>query len=233
MQRRVRGELMDQPGVDPGELGRALGYLRWVNRRLGGTRALVGRLERWSRSWPRGQTITLLDVGTGSADIPLAAVRWAASRGLDLRATGIDNHEGTLSHARRQVGAEQRVTLVRCDATSIVERFGPKSFDYVHAGLFLHHLPEIEVLTVLAQMDRVARRGIVWSDLVRSPLQRALVRIATVGGGRLVRHDAVASVEAGFTKREVLDIAKRLDLWYCTYHRAPGWYRFVLSGERD
>jgi SAM-dependent methyltransferase len=223
---------MDAPDVPREELAGALAYLRFVNRRLGGSRALIACLARWSRSWPRDRPVTLVDVGCGSGDIALAAVAWARARGFDLRVTGVDNHAGTVALAREHTKHEPRVEIIEADAATLAERYARGAFDYAHAALFLHHLPDIRVLTVLAAMDRVARRGIVWSDLVRSGFHKAIVMAACVGQGRIVRHDARVSVEAGFTRGEVLDIARRLDLTYARYAHTPLWYRFTLAGEK-
>lgn len=249
--RTLTPELMDDPGASPGELREALGYLAAINARFGGARALIAFLERESRSWVKGETISLLDVATGGADIPIAVARWAERTGIDVRITAVDLHETTLSLARENLerfGAENppaaaRITLLRADALRMaasragdaaspegLATFEPSSFDYAHASLFLHHLPELSVLTALRVMDRLARRGVVWNDLVRSPLCRAIVRVATVGTPRIVKHDAVVSVGAGFTKREALDAAARAGLERLEWRRV--WvYRFAVVGR--
>lgn len=228
-------EHMDEPDAPREELDHALRLIRGVNARLGGTRALLQNLEKWSRAWPKDRPVTLLDVGTGSADIPVAAVRWARSRGFDLRVTAVDNHETTLDLAREYLereGMADAITLESADARVLVERYGVGSFDYAHAGMFLHHLPDIEVMTVLRVMERVSRVGIVWNDLIRSRLAYAGIWLVTARSTEMVKHDARVSVLKGFTKREVLEIARRLDLGWCRY-RGMAWVgRFTLGGER-
>lgn len=227
---------MDRPDVPREELASALRFIRFVNRRLGGERALLRHLRAWSRNWPRDRAVTLLDVATGSADLPVAAVRWARRRGYDLRVTGVDLHAGTLSLARdhlaRNKDAADAVTLIEADALRLTDRFGPESFDYVHAGLFLHHLGELEALTMLRIMDKLARAGIVWNDLERSPLALAVTRLATLASPSIVRHDAAVSVRTGFTREEALDMARRLDLTYVAFRRVVPIQRFTLAGER-
>ncbi len=102
MQRTLTPELMDDPDVPRQELGRALRYIRAVNRGLGGVKALMSHLRTWSRHWPKDRPVTLLDVATGSADLPLAACRWAQDAGFDLRVTAIDKHGETLEFARER-----------------------------------------------------------------------------------------------------------------------------------
>ena len=229
---------MDAPDVPRDELDGALTFLRQVNARLGGSALLLRSLSRWSRNWPTDRPVTLLDIATGSADIPVAARRWAIAKGFDLRVTGIDAHETTLTLAREHVQHElgrdtDAITLHRADARQLIEVFGPQSFDYVHAGLFLHHLPDIEVLTVLRIMERLARRGIIWSDLWRSPFTALGVRLVSMRAPDIVKHDGRVSVQAGFTLKEVRDIRQRLSLSWCALRCHPTVGRFTLAGQRQ
>ena len=223
---------MDRPDVDPAALRTSLAYIRKVNRRLGGVDALLRHLKRWSVHWPRDRAVTLLDVGTGSGDLPVAARRWAERAGFDLRVTGIDLHEQTLAAARDFVGDRDGIELLHADATQLMDLFEPASFDYVHAGLFLHHLSELRLMTVLRIMDRLAARGIVWNDLVRTRIGYAAIQLITLGKPEIVRHDARVSVLAGFTKAEVLDLAHRVGIDYAGYRSSLLTHRFTLAGEK-
>jgi hypothetical protein len=190
-----------------------------VNRRLGGTRAVLSQFARWSAGWSAQGEVRILDVGTGSADIPLAIVEWARARGLRVRVTGIDANPATLELARQHVADRPEIELYCADALGLVERFGPAAFDYAHAGMFLHHLDDVQVLTALRIMDRLTTRGLIWNDLVRGPVEAIGVRLLALGQPAMVRHDAVVSVAAGFTRREALDLARRVGLVNVRYRR--------------
>jgi hypothetical protein len=176
-----------------------------------------------------------------------------------VRVTAVDNHPTTLDLAREYVKHElgstldatpedgdQRddattpdnaaaaggVELVLDDAKRLVDRFGPRSFDVVHAGMFIHHLAELDALTVLRIMDRLAVRGMVWNDLLRSRLAQLGVHLLTIGQGPMVQHDARVSVRAGFTAREAREMITRAG-WEAPRVRAQLWHqRFVATGEK-
>jgi hypothetical protein len=232
MRRRLTPEHLDDPALPASDLRRVMAMVRLINRRLGGIQALLTHLRRWSASWTPGRTVTLLDVATGSADVPLAAVQWARQAGFTMRVTAIDRSPGVLRIAQDHAGAEPAISLVRADARSIGDRFGAASFDYVHAGLFLHHLDDDTAAQVLRAMDVAAREGIVWNDLLRSRRGVAVGFILGLGRARAVRHDILASLRAGFTRAEVQSLARIAGIDYAAYQQNFLAQRFTLAGQR-
>lgn len=228
-QRRLTPELMDDPGVEPEMIRRSLRFIRRVNTLLGYTRATLSHLDRFSRSWKPGERITVLDVATGSADIPRAIARWGRQRGFDLRIVGLDLHALTAGIAKRETANESGIRIVRGDAARIP--FADGSFDYVITNMFLHHLHEDAVVAVLREMDRVASRGIIAADLLRHRRAYLWISFFTMLSNPMLKHDARVSVVQAFTQPEVLALRDRAGIGYTQYHRHFG-HRFVLSGER-
>lgn len=228
---------MDAPDANRSELAKSLAFIRFVNTRLGGSSAAIAHLARWLRAREIHRTVRVLDVATGTADIPIAIARWAAKQNIPVHVTGVDLHETTLELARDYVESQSHplpIELIQDNALRLADRFEPGSFDYIHAGMFLHHLPDIEVITVLRIMHRLSSHGLIWNDLIRNALGRigvnCLVRL-TPGLPPMARHDAVVSVNAGFTKQEALELARRVDLPRIRYH-SHLFYRFSLTSER-
>jgi hypothetical protein len=222
---------MDDPAASRAELDASLRFIRSVNRFLGGAGAAIRELRRWSTGWSRDERIRIIDLGTGSADIPLQMVRWASSRGYRLQVVATDLHPTTLELAREHVGDREDIELAAVDATTLMDHYEPGSFDYAHAGMFLHHLPDVTVLTVLRIMDRLVRRGLIWNDPVRSSVGRLGVRLLTIGSPPMVKHDGIVSVDAGFTRREALDLAHRVGLERVRY-RTHLLHRFTLVSDK-
>lgn len=228
--RIITPEHLDDPNVDPAEQQRALDYLRRMNRRFGGASSTIRALEQLLADWPRDRPARILDVGTGLGDIPQAIARWAKRDQRSIGLVGLDKHPVTLDIASDYLGEQPHIELVRGDARELTNIFEPGSFDVVHSAMTLHHLQDIEVITVLRMMDRIATRGVIWNDLVRGAVSRVLARL-DVTAPRMVKEDAIASVRAGFTKREAMDLAARAGLESPRY-RTHLLYRFTLIGER-
>jgi SAM-dependent methyltransferase len=227
--RRRQQELMDDDAVDARQLAIALRFIRGINRFLGYTRATLGHLKRFSRSWRRGQTIRILDVATGSADVPRAILRWADRSGWDVRIVAIDRHTLTLNAALAAARRDARLALVQADALRL--SFADSSFDYVISSMFLHHLDDDAAVAVLAEMNRVASRGLIAADLLRSSRAYAWITLFTLFTTRMICHDARVSVAQAFRKSEVLALRDRAGIRFAQFHRHFG-HRFVLAGEK-
>lgn len=221
---------MDSPDADPALLSDSLRFIRGINSALRYTRATLCHLERFSRRWKPGETIRILDVATGSADVPLAIVRWARRRGFHVRVIGIDLHQRTCDAARAATRHEPWIEIVRGDALCMP--FDPGSFDYAIASLFLHHLSDADARDALRAMDRAARRGIIAGDLVRNRRAYCWIVLFTLLSNPMVRHDARVSVAQAFSSDEAKKLIAASGLAYLRYHRHFG-HRFVLAGEKD
>jgi SAM-dependent methyltransferase len=230
--RRRESEWMDSPDVDARLLDGGLRFIRRINAWLGYTRATIAHLERFSRRWKPGETIRLIDLATGSADVPLAAARWGRRRGFDVRVTGVDLHERTCAVARHETRREPRVNIVRAD---VLDRrtfpFDAGSFDYALSSMFLHHLDDEQIVSLLRAMDRLARRGVLAADLIRTRRAYAWISLFTLVSNPLLRHDARVSVAQALSEPEAQALPRRAGLDYLCYSRHFG-HRFVLAGEK-
>ena len=89
----------------------SLRELRLVNRYLGDVRAILKHLATIAAARGRDR-LTVLDVGTGSADIPAAIDGWARKRGMNVFITAVDvnpfERQGRLLRSRSISGLFSR-----------------------------------------------------------------------------------------------------------------------------
>jgi ubiquinone/menaquinone biosynthesis C-methylase UbiE len=197
-------ELLDGPLDDPVELAANLRDLRRVNRLLGGTR--LSRRALAALLGERTEPVSLLDVGTGAADIPAALVTRPRPDGPRLTVTAIDSRAEVLAAAvagRADLANLDGLRLAIGDGRELGDPDG--SHDVVHASLVLHHLEPDEAIRFLREMRRVARLGVIVNDLARNRL--AWIGAWLIGhaltGNRLTRHDAPLSVRRAYTPSEM------------------------------
>jgi SAM-dependent methyltransferase len=233
VRRRAAGaERMDAPDVDRTQLGRGLADLRAVNRWLGGRRVVLHLLGGMILRSPPGRVVRILDVATGSADLPVALVRWARARGRAVEVLATDNHAGTLAVARAAVAHEPCIRVVAADALALPVADG--GVDLALCATALHHFDDVDAARVVREMDRVARSGWVVSDLRRSwpALVGAKLLAATVWRRNPVtRHDGPLSVRRSFTPHELRALAAEAGVVGAQVREHPV-FRVSLTADR-
>jgi SAM-dependent methyltransferase len=202
---------MDEVGQDPEELAESLRDLQVVNRWLGGSRTAVRRLGPMIRRLAAGleRPVRLLDVATGSADLPLQLVEWSRRQRLRLQVVAVDFHPTTAALALEATAGEPAIHVVRANALDLP--FADAVFDLSFCSTALHHFDWPDATRVLREMDRVARSGLLVSDLRRNraALLGARALAATLWRRRrITRHDGPRSVAAAFTVQELRSLAR-------------------------
>ncbi|HEX6599516.1 MAG TPA: methyltransferase domain-containing protein [Gemmatimonadaceae bacterium] len=224
--RRRRGfEHLDNPDTPPALRERSLRDVRRSNTLLGGTHAVLAELSRLLPAL--GQQATLLDVGTGLADIPARAIQVARRRGVTLTTFAVDEAASLLSAARGEVHAGVCADACRlpfCDA----------SVDVVTCSQLLHHFRDEEIPGVLRELQRVARRYVVVSDLRRSWVAALGFWVVSwpLGFHRVTRHDGFTSVLRGFTAGELARHVRHADGRAPDVRRHPG-FRITATWRTD
>ena len=199
-------ELLDAPRHDMAELDQSLGHVASVNRWLGG----VSAITRYVKLLLRGDgTVRLLDVATGSADIPLRIAQWARHHGHKVQILATDVHPQMLELARRRCRDYPEISVEHADALALP--YEADSFDAAMLSLALHHFEGDDQLRVLREMARVSREWVLVNDLERTTLNYVGAKLLAATywrGNRLTRHDGPLSVLRSFTKSELQAIGR-------------------------
>lgn len=217
-------ELMDDPAADPGAVIASLKDVAQANRLFGGVAAALQRLDEFFRREPPGAVLTLLDVGTGLGDIPRAAARRAAASGRRLRLLGIERSRAA---ARAASGGDLAAILADGSALPLRRR----AVDLVLCSQVLHHTRGATQIKLLAELDRVARLGVVVADIRRSALAAAGIWVAAslLRFHPASRRDGVISVLRGFTPAELARVCAAAGL-RASVRRHAG-YRVTAAWE--
>ena len=198
-------EIMDEETLDQDTVDEVYHYLTSVNRYLGGVRATIARFEAFCSTWRPGERIEVLEIACGAADVPRALVAWGRSRGFDVRVTATDILPSALDYARRT--------------------------DYVTCALFFHHLTDDQIVGALRTFDRLASRGIVVNDLVRSRRAFAWTWLLTKPFHPVLHHDGPLSIRRALKPPELQQLASAAGLPWLTVQRHFG-HRMTLAGEK-
>src|SRR5689334_15986758 len=110
-------ELMDLPETSQADFDRALQDIRWVNRRLNGAGCLIMGIEQLLSQKPAA--LRILDMGAGSADLPIAMVNWGQRVGIDVQVVAVDYHPFSIAAAARLVENIPAITLRQANILSL------------------------------------------------------------------------------------------------------------------
>lgn len=225
--RSAKLEHIDTGNYTPAEYEDCIGELQLVNRWMGDVYTIRGTLFREIKGESL-QSFSVLDVGAGSGELLRVTAAWARQTGRIFSGVGLELNERSAESIIEESSSFSEITSVRGDALELP--FADSQFDYVMCSLFTHHFVDGQVVQILREMSRVARRRIFVIDLHRHPI--AYFLYTTVGKlvlhNRLLRHDGALSILRSFKTDELLELAQRAglrDIW--VERHFP--FRLVLS----
>lgn len=212
-------ELLDAETFDAASLERNLRDIRRINAILGWRAFAVRAVARYVCQ-ARLERFSLLDIASGSADMPLAVARWARSRRIEARIVATDLSSQIVEVARGQAAGVPGVTVEVQDALALP--YGAGAFDVALCTLALHHFEPVAAVELLRNMARAGRHVLVF-DVERSRLAYwgAVALTRALPMDTMTRHDAPASVRRAYNAGELRELAMRAGL-----HDAHVWVGF-------
>lgn len=205
--RATKPERIDTGDYTPAEYERFLKEIRFINRRLGDRAALEKTLLA-DISNIDAEEFSVLDVGAGTGELLGMIAEFARAGGRKARLVGLDLNRLSVGEIAAESQKYREIWPLQADALRLP--FADRSFDYSICSLFTHHLPDSAIAPVLAEMSRVARRGILVIDLERSVRAWFLYQVFCLAYriSPLVRQDGSLSIRKGFTCEELAALCK-------------------------
>jgi 2-polyprenyl-3-methyl-5-hydroxy-6-metoxy-1,4-benzoquinol methylase len=198
-------EMMDRPQVVSPELERDLQRLRQLNDWFGSYRLVLKFMRRWIRP---GARLRMIDLATGSGDIPRLLVDFARKIGAHIEVDAVDQQSATLQIAR-QLSAEY--PEISFHEANILEWDCAESYDIVLCSLVLHHFSVEDAVKILRRCRALSKRFVLVADLRRGFFLQTGVYALTglIFRETMTRFDARLSAERAFSFPEMRDLAIR------------------------
>jgi ubiquinone/menaquinone biosynthesis C-methylase UbiE len=225
--RSYKLEHLDTGDYTPEEYEHCIVELQRVNQWLGDASALRHTLLR-EIEHSGSESFSVLDVGAGSGELLRVAADWARNKNKRARLVGLELNARSASAILQESSGFPEICSIRGDAFRLP--FADEEFDYAICSLFTHHFKDEQVITLLRELSRVARRRIFVIDLHRHAI--AYYFYTTVGHlflhNRLIREDGALSILRSFKPNELLKLAQRAGLAGARVERHFP-YRLVLA----
>ncbi|QDT03450.1 hypothetical protein K227x_18340 [Rubripirellula lacrimiformis] len=207
MERNRQPEIMDQEDL-PEELHvHALSGLARLNKVSFIAPILFRHLKKIASQHTSGK-LRVLDVASGSADLPIAWSQMGNRCGIDIEVTTVEiSHFAIEKQFQRAALAGVKISAIQQDC---IREPLPTGFDVITNSLFLHHLDPHDTIHLLKSMHSAARVASMVCDLERSKLNRELISAASrvLTRSKVVHHDARLSVEGAYTLSEAKTLAE-------------------------
>jgi ubiquinone/menaquinone biosynthesis C-methylase UbiE len=210
-QRSYELENLDKGTYTPEEYEGCIVELQRVNEWLGDASALRNSLLK-DVEQTQSSSFSILDVGAGSGELLRVAAQWAHETNRDALMVGLELNERSARAIVEESAALPEISGLRGDAFHLP--FADKTFDYVMCSLFTHHFLDQQVVDLLREMARVARRAIFVIDLHRNPV--AYYFYTTIGHlflhNRMIREDGALSILRSFKPEEMETLGRQAGL---------------------
>jgi hypothetical protein len=198
-------EMMDREQPLSVELERDLERIRQLNRWFGSHRLILSFIRRWIKP---GARLRLVDLATGSGDIPRLIVDYSRSIGATVEIDAVDRQLPTLEVARKLSVGYPEISYVAAD---ILKWCPAEPRDMALCTLSLHHFSEEDAVKALRRCSALATKFVLVSDLLRGVFLKAGVDLLTTLIFRepMTRYDARLSAIRAFSFSEMRELARK------------------------
>lgn len=195
---------MDRPQPVSAELESDLRNLRQLNRYFGSYRLIEYFLRRWLKS---GAKMRIVDLATGSGDIPRLIVDHARKIDAEVTIDAIDQQASTIEIARGLSRDYPEIEFIPDDVLT----FSREPYDMVLCSLALHHFAEDDAVALLKHCRALSKRYVLVADLCRGWQATAGVHLLTalVFREKMTQVDARLSAARAFSFAEMRSLAER------------------------
>ena len=195
--------MMDRPQPVSLELERDLERLRQLNRWFGSHRLVSMFMRLWIMP---GARMRVVDLATGSGDIPRLLVDHARKIGAQIEIDAIDQQAATVEIARSLSAEYPEISY---HVANILEWDCAHGYDIALCSLVLHHFSDHDAVKLLRRCRELSNRLALVSDLRRGFLLRTGVYILTALIFRepMTRFDARLSAQRAFSFGEMGELA--------------------------
>ena len=165
--------------------------------------------NRTSKTEHRTSKLKIADLGCGGGDMLMIMANWAKKKGVNAQFIGIDANDFMIDFGTKRTVNYPNISYLHQDIYS--EQFKEKSFDIVTMTLFCHHFSDENLITLLQQLRKQTRIGIVINDIHRHWF--AYHSIAWITKlflkSYLVKNDAKLSVWRAFIREDLEKIIQK------------------------
>jgi len=203
-------ERLDASDCPPAVAAESYRFMERVNQLFGGIRAVREFVEKEARAKAGGAPLRILDIGSGSCDIPAAVCESAARKGLKLDFTCLELSAEAVALAKKRL--EKRPGLpIRVLQEDVFAHTPSELYDCAVSSMCFHHFDDARIIELLRKLKSVVKGRLLINDLERSPLAWLGSLALTLLSSEDVKHDCRLSIRKGFRPGELRELLRRVE----------------------
>lgn len=223
-------EMLDDPSLPFAQRWALVDEIDRTNRRFGIYRKFIKEWDAWLGQEPVGPC-SVFEVGSGSGGLSREIRAWGERQSRALDQHLYDAQEDVLRESLKKFGGES-VPQIHVATPDHLAVYPERAYDYIVSLHVIHHIQPFAVaVDALAQMLRVARRGIFIIDLENKPWAVPFTRVwnPLTGVSAALSSDGIKSLYRAHDPRRLLDalrqteIARQYRLELKRYFFVPYW----------
>ncbi len=195
-----------------GELLRdTLDKLGQINKWLGGNHITLNGISHLLKNQPKDKTYKIIDLGCGHGDILRLIANFGRKKGYKFQLIGIDANQDTIDYANELSQDYPELSFKNIDIFS--DTFKNLEHDISLSTLFLHHFKNDEILTILKELSKTSKLGVVVNDLHRSKAAYYLFKLLSlVISNKMIASDGLTSILRSFKRKDLKEFSETLNL---------------------
>jgi hypothetical protein len=208
--RTDEAEIMDDFELKGPDLEKTLGDLDNINKWLGGNKITIQGIKKLLNGQPKTNIIQIADIGCGNGAILREIANWGRSNNYNFQLTGIDANPNTIEIAEKLSAYYPEIQYSTLNIFN--EDYKSREFSIILCTLTLHHFKNPEIISILNNFYKQAKKGIVINDLHRSRMAyflfQAFCRVFI--NNEIARKDGLTSILRGFKKEDLQKLASNI-----------------------
>ena len=219
-ERRVDPEILDNISPFDAKAEASRRDLRRLNALMFNAQTMA-RLLGWCWQSDRPPR-AIVEIGGGDGTFTAAVARRMSARWPSVTVTLVDLKNIVRDATRRRIGeCGWKLETIEADALSFLRNGATDRPDLIMANLFLHHLDGLSLSDLLALAAKRAK-GIAACEPRRNRFALLSSKLVfAIGANEVTRHDAPASVRAGFRDAELSESFVNSGGWELREYFAP------------
>ena len=202
-------ELMDSESFDKVLAEQSFKFIEMVNKRFGGSRIVEEFVASEALKLDRKRPLRILDIGSGSCDIPISVCNSLKLRHIPVEFTCVEFNHHAVERAQKLLHNFPNLPI-RVVCEDIFHHNATKPYDIAIGSMFFHHLKNPEIIALIDYLRKLVSSTVLINDLERCWANYIGALLLTIPESTRVRNDATLSVKRGFRINELIKLFEDL-----------------------